>query len=33
VLQWRDLVEFEIVPVSPFEVVREQFPRDGDDRD
>src|SRR5689334_9400621 len=25
VLQWRDLVEFEIVPVSPSRVVRELF--------
>ena len=33
VLQWRDLVKFGIVPVSPSEVVRELFPRDGDDRD
>ncbi len=31
VLQWRDLVEFEIVPVSPSKAVRELFPpaRDG----
>ena len=26
VLQWRDLVEFEIVPVSPSKAVREMFP-------
>ena len=26
VLQWRDLVEFEIVPVSPSAAVRELFP-------
>lgn len=26
VLQWRDLVEFEIVPVSPSKAVRELFP-------
>lgn len=26
VLQWRDLVEFEIVPVSPSQAVRELFP-------
>jgi hypothetical protein len=25
VLQWRDLVEFEIVPVSPSKAVREMF--------
>jgi hypothetical protein len=25
VLQWRDLTEFEIVPVSPSQVVRELF--------
>jgi hypothetical protein len=25
VLQWKDLVEFEIVPVSPSQVVRELF--------
>jgi hypothetical protein len=29
VLQWRDLAEFEIVPVSPSEAVRELFPPDG----
>jgi hypothetical protein len=27
VLQWRDLVEFEIVPVSPSKAVRELFPQ------
>jgi hypothetical protein len=26
VLQWRDLVEFEVVPVSPSKEVRELFP-------
>src|SRR5438093_12521561 len=26
VLQWRDLMEFEIVPVSPSRAVRELFP-------
>ena len=26
VLQWRDLVDFEIVPVSPSRAVRELFP-------
>lgn len=26
VLQWRDLVEFEVVPVSPSKDVRELFP-------
>jgi hypothetical protein len=26
VLQWRDLVEFEIVPVSPSRAVRDLFP-------
>ncbi len=25
ILQWRDLMEFEIVPVSPSKAVREQF--------
>ena len=29
VLQWRDLVEFEIVPVSPSKSVRELFPPAG----
>ena len=28
VLQWRDLVDFEIVPVSPSREVRELFPPD-----
>ena len=26
VLQWRDLIEFEVVPVSPSKEVRELFP-------
>jgi hypothetical protein len=26
VLRWRDLMEFEIVPVSPSKLVREMFP-------
>ena len=26
VLQWRDLIEFEVVPVSPSKAVRELFP-------
>ncbi len=30
VLQWRDLVEFEIVPVSPSEEVRALFPPAGE---
>jgi hypothetical protein len=30
VLQWRDLVEFEIVPVSPSKAVRELFPAAGE---
>jgi len=25
ILQWRDLVDFEIVPVSPSKIVREMF--------
>ena len=29
VLQWRDLVEFEIVPVSPSRATRELFPAAG----
>jgi hypothetical protein len=29
VLQWRDLVEFEIVPVSPSKAVRELFAPSG----
>jgi hypothetical protein len=29
VLQWRDLVEFEIVPVNPSRAVRELFPQAG----
>jgi hypothetical protein len=28
VLEWRDLMEFEIVPVSPSSVIRELFPPD-----
>lgn len=28
ILEWRDLVDFEIVPVSPSETVRELFSRD-----
>jgi Protein of unknown function (DUF3303) len=30
ILQWRDLVEFEIVPVSPSKAVRELFPPAGE---
>jgi hypothetical protein len=30
VLQWRDLIEFEIVPVSPSRTVRDLFPSTGD---
>jgi hypothetical protein len=30
ILQWRDLVEFEIVPVSPSRAVRELFPPAGE---
>jgi hypothetical protein len=30
VLQWRDLIEFEIVPVSPSRAVRELFPPAGE---
>jgi hypothetical protein len=33
VLQWRDLAEFEVVPVSPSKVVRELFPPPGEARD
>jgi hypothetical protein len=29
ILQWRDLMEFEIVPVSPSKVVREMFSPSG----
>jgi len=29
VLQWRDLVEFEVVPVSPSKAMRELFPATG----
>jgi hypothetical protein len=25
ILQWRDLVEFEVIPVSPSQAVRERF--------
>ena len=32
VLQWGDLVEFEIVPVSPYKAVRELFPAAGEPR-
>jgi len=32
VLQWRDLVEFEIVPVSPSPAVGELFPPAGEAR-
>jgi hypothetical protein len=32
VLQWRDLVEFEIVPVSPSTAARELFSRPGETR-
>jgi hypothetical protein len=32
VLQWRDLVEFEIVPVSPSKLVRELFIPTGEAR-
>ena len=31
ILQWRDLVEFEIVPVSPSKAVRELFERQAGD--
>jgi hypothetical protein len=31
VLQWRDLVDFEIVPVSPSGVVRELLAPEGED--
>jgi Protein of unknown function (DUF3303) len=33
VLQWRDLVEFEIVPVSPSKSVRSLFATTGEPRD
>jgi Protein of unknown function (DUF3303) len=29
ILQWRDLVEFEVVPVSPSQATRELFPAPG----
>jgi hypothetical protein len=32
VLQWRDLAEFEVVPVSPSQAVRELFPAAGEAR-
>jgi hypothetical protein len=32
VLQWRDLIEFEIVPVSPSPAVRQLFPPAGEAR-
>jgi Protein of unknown function (DUF3303) len=32
VLRWRDLVEFEIVPVSPSKAVREMFSAEGEGR-
>ncbi len=31
ILQWRDLVEFELVPVSPSKAVRELFTAAGED--
>ena len=33
ILQWRDLAEFEIVPVSPSRTVRELFPPTSESRD
>jgi hypothetical protein len=30
ILQWRDLVEFEVVPVTPSRAVRELFPPAGE---
>jgi Protein of unknown function (DUF3303) len=33
VLQWRDLVDFEIVPVSPSKTVQSLFPPDVEPRD
>ncbi len=30
ILQWRDLVEFEVVPVTPSRAVRELFPVAGE---
>jgi hypothetical protein len=30
VLQWRDLMEFEVVPVSPSRAVRDLFPSAGE---
>ena len=32
ILQWRDLMDFEIVPVVPSQIVREMFPPSGDTR-
>jgi hypothetical protein len=32
VLQWRDLVEFEIVPVNSSKAIQELFPPDGESR-
>jgi len=32
ILQWRDLIDFEIVPVNSSQVVREMFPPSGDTR-
>jgi hypothetical protein len=32
ILQWRDLIDFEIVPVTSSQVVREMFPPSGDTR-
>jgi hypothetical protein len=31
VLQWRDLVDFEVVPVTPSRAVRKLFPAAGED--
>jgi Domain of unknown function (DUF3303) len=32
ILHWRDLMDFEIVPVTSSQVVREMFPPSGDTR-
>jgi hypothetical protein len=32
ILNWRDLADFEIVPVTSSQVVREMFPPSGDTR-
>ena len=32
ILQWRDLMDFEVVPVVASQVVREMFPPSGDTR-